>query len=56
LIDGKIDPATGYPPGIAIDPAPHWFEILRGAPGTRLPVYQALPTRNGGEVIDSGSY
>ena len=52
----RIDPATGYPPGISIDPAPHWVGILRVAPGTRFPVYQALSTRNGGEVIDAGSY
>jgi hypothetical protein len=52
----RIDPATGYPPGIAIDPAPHRVGILRGTRGTRFPVYQALSTRNGGEVIDSGSY
>ena len=51
-----IDPATGYPPGISIDPAPHWAGILHVAPGTRFPVYQALSTRNGGEVIDAGSY
>ena len=52
----RIDPATGYPPGISIDPAPHGAGILHVAPGTRFPVYQALSTRNGGEVIDSGSY
>jgi prepilin-type processing-associated H-X9-DG protein len=51
----RIDPATGYPPGISIDPI-HWGGILHVAPGTRFPVYQALSTRNGGEVIDAGSY
>jgi prepilin-type N-terminal cleavage/methylation domain-containing protein/prepilin-type processing-associated H-X9-DG protein len=52
----RIDPATGLPPGISIDPAPHWGGILHIAPGTSFPVYQALSTRNGGEVIDAGSY
>ncbi len=52
----RIDPATGYPPGISIDPAPHWGGILHVAPGTRFPVSQALSTRNGGGVIVAGSY
>ena len=52
----RIDPATGYPPGISIDPGPHGVGILHVVPRTQLPVYQALSTRNGGEVIDSGSY
>ena len=52
----RIDPATGYPPGISIDPGPHWTGILRVAPGTRFPVYQALSTRNGSEVVDASSY
>jgi prepilin-type N-terminal cleavage/methylation domain-containing protein/prepilin-type processing-associated H-X9-DG protein len=52
----RIDPATGYPPGISIDPGPHWTGILHVVPGTQFPVYQALSTRNGGEVIDSSSY
>jgi prepilin-type processing-associated H-X9-DG protein len=52
----RIDPATGLPPGISIDPAPHWGGILHVAPRTQFPVYQALSTRNGGEVIDAGSY
>jgi hypothetical protein len=30
--------------------------LVRVKPGTRFPVYQALSTRNGGEVIDSASY
>jgi prepilin-type N-terminal cleavage/methylation domain-containing protein/prepilin-type processing-associated H-X9-DG protein len=51
-----VDPATGYPPGISIDPGPHWTGVLRVASGTRFPVYQALSTRNGGEMIDSGLY
>jgi prepilin-type N-terminal cleavage/methylation domain-containing protein/prepilin-type processing-associated H-X9-DG protein len=48
----KIDPATGLPPGISFDPT----GLVRVAPLLRFPVYQALSTRNGGEVIDSGSY
>jgi hypothetical protein len=30
--------------------------LVRIAPGTRFTVYQALSTRNGGEVISSDSY
>jgi prepilin-type processing-associated H-X9-DG protein len=52
----RIDPATGYPFGISIDLAPPWRGILHVDPGTKFPVYQALSTRNGGEVIDSSSY
>jgi prepilin-type N-terminal cleavage/methylation domain-containing protein/prepilin-type processing-associated H-X9-DG protein len=48
----RIDPATGIPPGIIIDPS----HRVRVAPETRFPVYQALSTRNGGEVFDSSSY
>jgi prepilin-type N-terminal cleavage/methylation domain-containing protein/prepilin-type processing-associated H-X9-DG protein len=48
----RIDPATGMPLGITIDAG----QQVRVAPGTRFAVYQALSTRNGGEVIDSGSY
>jgi prepilin-type N-terminal cleavage/methylation domain-containing protein/prepilin-type processing-associated H-X9-DG protein len=51
----RIDPATGLPPGISFNPAPTG-QIVRVAPGTRFRVYQALSTRNGGEVIDAGSY
>ena len=51
-----IDPATGYPPGISIDPAPNGVGILHVDPQARFRVYQALSTRNGGEVIDAGSY
>jgi prepilin-type N-terminal cleavage/methylation domain-containing protein/prepilin-type processing-associated H-X9-DG protein len=53
----RVDRNTGLPPGLTID-----FNALgrpaqaRIAPGTRFPVYQALSTRNGGEVIDSASY
>jgi prepilin-type N-terminal cleavage/methylation domain-containing protein/prepilin-type processing-associated H-X9-DG protein len=48
----RIDPATGSPPGISID---RLGQVVV-APGTRFPVYQALSTRNGGEVVETGSY
>jgi prepilin-type processing-associated H-X9-DG protein len=48
----RVDPATGLPPGISFDAN----RLVHVAPGTRFPVYQALSTRNRGEVIDSGSY
>jgi prepilin-type N-terminal cleavage/methylation domain-containing protein/prepilin-type processing-associated H-X9-DG protein len=51
----RIDPATGLPPGISFDPAP-FGAIVRVARGTQFPVYQALSSRNGCEVIDAGSY
>ena len=43
----KVDPASGLPPGISFDPN----GLVQVDPGTRFPVYQALSTRNGGEVI-----
>ena len=51
----RINPATGLPRGISFDPTTLGV-IVRVAPGTQFPVYQALSTRNGGEVIDSSSY
>ncbi len=48
----KVDQATGLPPGISFDST----GLVQVAPGTRFPVYQALSTRNAGEVIDSASY
>ena len=51
-----INPATGLPPGISLDPIKPYVVNVRVAPGTQFPVYQALSTRNGGEVIDSSSY
>jgi prepilin-type processing-associated H-X9-DG protein len=48
----RNDPATGLPPGI-------WYAppgLIHVASGTRFPVYQALSTRNGGEVIDAQAY
>jgi prepilin-type N-terminal cleavage/methylation domain-containing protein/prepilin-type processing-associated H-X9-DG protein len=46
------DPATGLPRGLTFDPAGPYKEtgvVRRG-------VYQALSTRNGGEVVGAGSY
>ena len=48
----KIDAVTGLPPGISFDST----GLVQVAPGTQFGVYQALSTRNGGEVIDSSSY
>jgi prepilin-type N-terminal cleavage/methylation domain-containing protein/prepilin-type processing-associated H-X9-DG protein len=48
----RIDPATGLPPGITVGPD----RLFHLAPRPGFPVYQALSTRNGGEVIDSNSY
>ncbi len=48
----KIDSATGLPPGISFDST----GLVQVARGTRFGVYQALSTRNGGEVIGSDSY
>jgi prepilin-type N-terminal cleavage/methylation domain-containing protein/prepilin-type processing-associated H-X9-DG protein len=48
----RIDPATGLPPGI-------WYAppgLIHVAPGTQFPIYQALATRNGGEVIGAQAY
>jgi prepilin-type N-terminal cleavage/methylation domain-containing protein/prepilin-type processing-associated H-X9-DG protein len=52
----RINPSTGLPAGISFDAIPPFGAIVRVAPGTRFPVYQALSTRNGGEVIDASSY
>ena len=49
----RNDPVTGLPPGIFCDSS---SGLVRVAPPTRFQVYQALSTRNGGEVIDSNSY
>ena len=48
-----IDPRTLLPPGLTFDPAgPYQVDPRVARPG----VYQALLTRNGGEVISSDSY
>ena len=46
-----FDPATGYPLGVS---QPGMTFVI--APGTRLGVYQAISSRNGGEVVSSDSY
>jgi prepilin-type N-terminal cleavage/methylation domain-containing protein/prepilin-type processing-associated H-X9-DG protein len=48
----KVDSATGLPPGISFDST----GLAHVAPRTPFGVYQALSTRNGGEVISSDSY
>jgi prepilin-type N-terminal cleavage/methylation domain-containing protein/prepilin-type processing-associated H-X9-DG protein len=48
----KINPATGLPSGISFDAT----GLVQVAPGSQFGVYQSLSTRNGGEVISSGSY
>jgi prepilin-type N-terminal cleavage/methylation domain-containing protein/prepilin-type processing-associated H-X9-DG protein len=48
----KVDPVSGLPPGISFDSN----GLVQVKPGTLFPVYQALSTRNGGEVINSASY
>ena len=47
------DPATGKPLGVSFSP-PTGQPTL--APGTTFHVYQALSTRNGGEVVSSDQY
>ena len=47
-----IDPATGLPSGISFDST----GLVHVAPGRGFGVYQALSTRNGGEVISADSY
>ena len=46
------DQNTGLPTGVTFDPNGPY----RLAPGVRFGVYQALSTRNGGEVIDSAAF
>jgi prepilin-type processing-associated H-X9-DG protein len=47
-----LDPGSGLPSGISFDGT----GLVHVAPGTRFGVYQALSTRNGGEVISADSY
>ncbi|QEH38120.1 putative major pilin subunit [Aquisphaera giovannonii] len=47
-----LNPATGQPNGLSIDG--NGLYIL--APGMRFGVYQALSTRNGGEVVSADTY
>ena len=46
-----FDPTTGYPIGVT---QPGLTFVI--APGTQIGVYQALASRNGGEVISADSY
>ncbi len=48
----KVDPVSGLPPGISFDAN----GLVQVKPGTRFPVYQALSTRNGGEVISADAF
>jgi prepilin-type N-terminal cleavage/methylation domain-containing protein/prepilin-type processing-associated H-X9-DG protein len=48
----KVDPTSGLPSGISFDRT----GLVHVAPGTRFGVYQALSTRNGGEVISADAY
>ena len=45
-----ISPTTGLPPGVTFD------GLFRVSPGTRIPVYQALGSRAGGEVVSGDDY
>jgi prepilin-type N-terminal cleavage/methylation domain-containing protein/prepilin-type processing-associated H-X9-DG protein len=47
-----FDPTSGYPKGVSITSG----GVYVLAPGTRPGTYQALSTRNGGEVISADSY
>jgi prepilin-type processing-associated H-X9-DG protein len=47
------DQKTGLPAGTVVSPTTGAFSL---APGTRVGVYQALSTRNGGEVIGADAY
>ena len=54
-IDGwRIDPATGLPPGVSFQRTGAGA-IVRIAAGTQFRVYQALSTRNGGEVFNDSN-
>jgi prepilin-type N-terminal cleavage/methylation domain-containing protein/prepilin-type processing-associated H-X9-DG protein len=48
-----LDPTSGQPIGLSLDATTAFYVM---APGTRFGVYQALSTRNGGEVISSDAY
>jgi prepilin-type N-terminal cleavage/methylation domain-containing protein/prepilin-type processing-associated H-X9-DG protein len=47
-----FNPATGYPVGVTCSTN----GVFSIAPGAQMGVYQALTTRNGGEVISSDAY
>jgi prepilin-type N-terminal cleavage/methylation domain-containing protein/prepilin-type processing-associated H-X9-DG protein len=46
-----VDRKTGLPGGVT-----YQYPTYKVQPGTRIPVYQALSSRNGGEVISADSY
>ena len=48
----KIDPNTQLPVGVIRDGS----RLYQIAPGAKVGVYQALGSRNGGEVLDAASY
>jgi prepilin-type N-terminal cleavage/methylation domain-containing protein/prepilin-type processing-associated H-X9-DG protein len=50
----QISPATGLPPGVTLaNPA---LSIYTFAPGTQVGVWQAISTRNGGEVVSADQF
>ena len=50
----QISPATGLPLGVTLaNPA---ISVYTVAPGTKIGVWQAISTRNGGEVISADQY
>jgi hypothetical protein len=50
----QISSATGLPPGVTLpNPA---LSIYAFAPGTKVGVWQAISTRNGGEVVSADQY
>jgi prepilin-type processing-associated H-X9-DG protein len=49
----KNDPTTGMPRSVTRDPTTHVYVV---APGAKLGVYQALSTRDGGEITTADAY
>jgi prepilin-type N-terminal cleavage/methylation domain-containing protein/prepilin-type processing-associated H-X9-DG protein len=47
----QYNPTTGFPTGVTLKNG-----VLSVNPGTQIGIYQALSTRNGGEVISADSY
>ena len=50
---GGVNSGTGYPVGVSRDSTTYNFLF---APGMKIGVYQALSSRNGGEVISADTY
>jgi len=48
-----MNPATGDPNGVTFNTTTYIYSLV---PGTRIGVYQALSTRNGGEVLSADTY